>query len=89
MSTTTTTIAPATTAAPATSRRRRWPKVAAALLLALLAWAAFDLYGPRSTSLRDFDADEVARLETAMTASPSVFTIEPPSRAISSRSTSK
>ncbi|HEX8188419.1 MAG TPA: hypothetical protein VF586_08710 [Pyrinomonadaceae bacterium] len=38
----------------------------AALILVLLAWAAFDLYAPRRTSMRDFDADEVARLETAM-----------------------
>lgn len=34
--------------------------------VAALAWAAFDLYGPRSSSLRSFDPNEVARLETAM-----------------------
>jgi hypothetical protein len=41
-------------------------KYGAVLIIALLAWAAFDLYVPRRTSLRDFDPDEVARLETAM-----------------------
>jgi hypothetical protein len=40
--------------------------VAASIFAVLLAWVAFDLYAPRRTSLRDFDADEVARLETAM-----------------------
>ena len=44
--------------------KKRW--VALALLALLLAWAAFDLYGPRSTSMRSFDPNEVARLETAM-----------------------
>jgi len=38
----------------------------AAVVVALSAWVAFDLYAPRRTSLRDFDPDEVARLETAM-----------------------
>ena len=47
-------------------RRRRWIKYGAALVIVLLAWAAFDLYAPRRTSVREFDADEVARLETAM-----------------------
>jgi hypothetical protein len=47
-------------------RRRRALAVAAALVLALAAWVAYDLYAPRRTSLRDFDPDEVARLETAM-----------------------
>ena len=47
-------------------RRRRWVKYGAALVAALLVWAAYDLYAPRRTSLREFDADEVARLETAM-----------------------
>ncbi|HEX8473016.1 MAG TPA: hypothetical protein VF666_03210 [Pyrinomonadaceae bacterium] len=44
--------------------KRRW--MALALLVALFAWVAFDLYAPRRTSLRDFNPDEVARLETAM-----------------------
>jgi hypothetical protein len=47
-------------------RGRRWIKYTAALILVLLAWAGFDLYAPRRASMREFDADEVARLETAM-----------------------
>ncbi|HWQ36774.1 MAG TPA: hypothetical protein VNQ79_28335 [Blastocatellia bacterium] len=37
-----------------------------AVIVVFAAWAAFDLFGPRATSLRQFDANEVARLETAM-----------------------
>jgi len=33
---------------------------------AVLAWAAWDLYGPRRHSLADFQPEEVGRLETAM-----------------------
>ena len=44
--------------------KKRW--VALSILLLLLAWVAYDLYGPRSTSMRSFDPNEVARLETAM-----------------------
>jgi hypothetical protein len=40
--------------------------IIAALVVALGAWVAYDLYAPRRTSLRDFDPDEVARLETDM-----------------------
>lgn len=40
---------------------------ALALLLALvICWFAYDLYYPQTTRMRDFDPDEVARLETAM-----------------------
>lgn len=38
--------------------------VAAAVLLS--GWIAFDLYEPHKVDIRDFDADEVARLDTAM-----------------------
>jgi len=62
--TTSTTTAPRV--APAPRRRGRRMKYVALLFVALLAWAAYDLYAPRRTSLREFDADEVARLETAM-----------------------
>ena len=64
MTTSTTTVPQVTAAAP--RRRRRWMKYGAVLIVVLLAWAAYDLYAPRRTSLREFDADEVARLETAM-----------------------
>jgi hypothetical protein len=47
-------------------RARRALKVSGLILAVLLAWVAYDLYAPRRTSLREFDADEVARLETAM-----------------------
>lgn len=43
-------------------KRTVWAGVVAALLLA----AALDLYYPVSTDLRDFNADEVARLDTIM-----------------------
>lgn len=49
-----------------TRRGRRLLFVVAALVVALAAWVAYDLYAPRRTSLRDFDPDEVARLETEM-----------------------
>jgi hypothetical protein len=35
-------------------------------LIVGLAWLGFDFYGPRKHSLRDFDPNEVARLETDM-----------------------
>lgn len=53
---------------PIATRRRsktRW-LIAGTILLAMLAWASVDLWAPRQTSLREFDAKEVARLETAM-----------------------
>lgn len=64
MTTSTTTVARPANARP--RRRRRWVKYGAVLIIVLLAWAAFDLYAPRRAPMRDFDADEVARLETAM-----------------------
>src|ERR1700731_3391294 len=40
---------------------------ALALILALIVCAVlYDLYYPRTTRMREFDPDEVARLETAM-----------------------
>jgi hypothetical protein len=35
-------------------------------ILVLVAYTAFDLFAPRSSRMRSFDPDEVARLETAM-----------------------
>ena len=55
-------------AAESRPRRRRskikW--IVLAVIALIIAYGLFDLYGPRSTRLRQFDADEVARLETAM-----------------------
>jgi len=45
-------------------RRARW--VILIILIALVAWLGFDLYGPRHHSLREFDPNEVAKLETPM-----------------------
>ena len=57
-------------AAPVTPVRRRRVRRRLAVLLAVLvlfgAWLVYDMYAPRRTSLRRFDPDEVARLETAM-----------------------
>src|ERR1044072_4857874 len=44
--------------------KKRW--VVVGILAALIAYTLFDLYGPRSSKLRQFDPNEVARLETAM-----------------------
>jgi hypothetical protein len=52
------------------SSRRRKLRIAvrifAAVLVLLIAGVLYDLFYPRTTHLREFDADEVARLETAM-----------------------
>ncbi len=54
------------TQAPRKSRKLRILLVVGLVLIAAVAWVGFDLYGPRTSHLRDFDPDEVARLETAM-----------------------
>lgn len=52
--------------APERSKAKtRW-LIAGVLFIALFVWAGLDLFAPRQTSLREFDAKEVARLETAM-----------------------
>jgi hypothetical protein len=55
-------------AATANPRRKRskikWAVIT--IIALIIAYTLFDLYGPRSTKLRHFDANEVARLETAM-----------------------
>jgi hypothetical protein len=55
-------------AANASPRRKRskikWALIT--IIALIIAYTLFDLYGPRSTKLRRFDANEVARLETAM-----------------------
>ncbi|MEK6320538.1 MAG: hypothetical protein AABN33_02520 [Acidobacteriota bacterium] len=47
-------------------KRRRITKLLLVVLAALLAYTAFDLLAPRSSQMRSFDPNEVARLETAM-----------------------
>ena len=48
------------------SRKKRIGLILGVLVLALVGWALYDLYAPRTAHLREFDPDEVARLETAM-----------------------
>jgi hypothetical protein len=48
-----------------TIRKKVVLPVVAALAAATL-WAGFDLWGPRSTNLRQFDPEQVARLDTEM-----------------------
>ncbi|HKS42528.1 MAG TPA: hypothetical protein VJX74_18085 [Blastocatellia bacterium] len=50
---------------PTRKHSKKW-RVILTILALLLAYALFDLYGPRSSRMRSFDANEVARLETAM-----------------------
>ncbi len=45
-------------------RRLRW--VMLGILVVVVGWLGFDLYGPHHHSLRDFDPNQVARLETDM-----------------------
>jgi hypothetical protein len=48
------------------SRKKRVALILAVVVLALAGWVLYDLYAPRTAHLREFDPDEVARLETAM-----------------------
>ena len=41
-------------------------RVSALVIVVLIGGVVFDLYYPRTTKMREFDPDEVARLETAM-----------------------
>ena len=47
-------------------KRRTFLKVLLVIIAALLAYAAFDLLVPRTSRMRSFDPNEVARLDTAM-----------------------
>lgn len=64
--TTTTTTTVAQTRRPRRGRLKSLLKISAAVLLLLAGWVAYDLSSPSRTSLSEFDADEVARLDTAM-----------------------
>ena len=48
------------------SRKKRVLLTCILVLFAISGWVLYDLYAPRTAHLREFDADEVARLETAM-----------------------
>src|SRR5882672_4481525 len=48
------------------SRKKLIFKVFIIVAAVLAAWTIYDLYAPRTAHLREFDPDEVARLETAM-----------------------
>lgn len=48
------------------SRLRGFLKIAAGIAALIVVWVCYDLFAPRTAHLRDFDANEVARLETAM-----------------------
>ncbi len=50
---------------PKRKRSKFW-KVVGIILMLVAVWVVYDLYGPRSTSLRQFDPAEVGRLEAAM-----------------------
>ena len=50
----------------ASSRKKLIFRIAIIVLAAVIIYSGYDLFGPRTAHLREFDADEVARLETAM-----------------------
>lgn len=47
-------------------RRGKIKKILLVIIVVLAAYAAYDLFVPRSSKMRSFDPDEVARLDTAM-----------------------
>ena len=47
-------------------RRKLILKVVLIVFAAIALWVVYDLFGPRQAHLREFDPNEVARLETAM-----------------------
>lgn len=54
------------TTKPRASKKRLTLKICLIVVVAIVGWVVYDLYAPRTAHLREFDADEVARLETAM-----------------------
>jgi hypothetical protein len=59
------TSARSTTAVPV-RRRRKIFKFALVILVGVVVYAAYDLLAPRTSRMRAFDPDEIARLDTAM-----------------------
>src|SRR5882762_6352158 len=53
-------------ARPVRKRRRVIIRILLLIIAVVLAYTALDLFGPRSSRMRGFDPNEVARLETAM-----------------------
>lgn len=51
---------------PGRSRKKLVLKIVAIAAATIVAWVVYDLYAPRTAHLKEFDPDEVARLETAM-----------------------
>jgi hypothetical protein len=52
---------------PRKRSRAKWVALVALIVIASgIGWLGYDLYGPRSSKLRDFDPNEIARLETDM-----------------------
>jgi hypothetical protein len=49
-----------------TRKRRRLFRILLLIIVAALAYSAFDLFAPRTSRMRSFDPNEVARLDTAM-----------------------
>lgn len=49
-----------------TNKRQRTLQILLVILIAVSAYTAFDLFSSRASRMRNFDPDEVARLETAM-----------------------
>src|SRR5688572_7779503 len=47
-------------------KRSKGKWILLAILVAGIGWVAIDLYAPRTSKLKSFNPDEVARLETAM-----------------------
>ncbi len=48
------------------AKRSRLKPIIFSVFALSLGWLAYDLFGPRSSKLRDFDPNEIARLETGM-----------------------
>jgi hypothetical protein len=51
---------------PQTAQRKRGRWLMLAVLAVAMVWGVFNLYAPRQSRLREFDPNEVARIETAM-----------------------